>query len=550
MHITRLLVALLVLLSPVLAICQTPDNQIDTIYKVEENTPGFSIAVFKANDIILEKHYGIANLDYGIPITEETLFDIGSIAKQFTAYAILLLEQRGKLSIKDPANKYIKTLPHYKKGNPTIEQLLNQTSGIKEVDGIANIADLGRNDYLSQSQMMNFILKQKTLNFTPGDYFQYTNSNYILLAQIIAIVSGKSFSDFIQDDVFLPFGMEQTIKKTSTYDVIKNRAIGYIEDDGDFYKTHLHAFIYDGDGQVLTTPRDMHKWHLGLKQIESEYPELYKKMHTRAKLNNGNVIDYGLGVEFETHNGYQGIGFDGMILGGFVSKYLYFPELDIAFFTTQNTFDADFDEQFFELVDLYIPLNNTSQKLQSNEKHNNVNLSKNDLKKYEGHYLFMGNDVEESKINSIKLKNNELVVLTTSGNEITRLKPIGNHQFLFNDKHIQFDITSDETSYTYYDSENELPWLFKNYEPYSYNLDQLKKFEGQYFNADYQISKKIEFIDNKLYVFGRNGAFKNQIEPIAKDIFDYESDPITFVRDNNHAIIGLKILDVFFKKIQ
>ncbi|WP_369971854.1 serine hydrolase domain-containing protein [Psychroserpens sp. XS_ASV72] len=548
MNITRTLLILLTMI-PTFGFCQNLDAQIDKIYKVEDSIPGYSIIISKGEEILIEKQYGISNLDYDIPITNKTVFDIGSIAKQFTAYAILLLEEQGKLSIKEPAYKYIKNLPRYQKGNPTIEQLLNQTSGIKEVDGIAGIADLGRNDLLTQSQMMNFITKTKSLNFKPGEYFQYTNSNYILLADIISKVSGKSFADFMQEDVFEPFGMENTIKKTSTYTIIKNRAIGYIEDEGDFYKTHLHAFIYDGDGQVLTTPKDMFKWHLGLQKVKNEHSELYKKMHTKAKLNNGNIIDYGLGVEFETYNNYQAFGFDGMILGGFVSKYLYFPELDMMFFTTQNTFDSDFEEQFFQLVDLYIPNNNFNNKTKNNDRKKKVKLSKKELKLYEGSYLFTGSDVETIKTNTIQLNNEDLTVLTTDGEEITRLKPIGNHQFMFNDKLVVFDLKFDRKSYKYYDSENELPWLFKEYNPTIYNEKQLKEFEGQYFNADFQISKKIKLIDGKLFVFSRNGAWKNKIKPLYKDAFDYSSDLMIFIRDDYKKITGLKIMGIVFKKV-
>jgi len=548
MNKTQTVLILLTLL-PAFGVCQNIDSQIDKIYQVKNNAPGYSIIIAKGEEILLEKQYGISNLDYDIPITNKTVFDIGSIAKQFTAYAILVLEEQGKLSIKEPAFKYINNLPRYEKGNPTIEQLLNQTSGIKEVDGIAGIADYGRNDLLTQSQMMNFITKTASLNFKPGEYFQYTNSNYILLADIIAKVSGKSFADFMQEDVFKPFGMENTIKKTSTYSIIKNRAIGYVEDEGDFYKTHLHAFIYNGDGQVLTTARDMLKWHLGLQKVKNQYPELYKKMHTKAKLNNGNVLDYGLGVEFENYNNYQAFGFDGMILGGFVSKYLYFPDLDIMFFTTQNTFDSDFEEQFFQLVDLYIPNNNSNMAIKTNEKTKKVKLSKKELKMYEGRYIFSGSDIETIKINTICLKNDTLTVLTTDGEEITRLKPIGNHQFMFNDKLVVFDLNSDRKSYKYYDSENELPWQFKEYSTTTYNEEQLKAFEGQYFNADFQISKKIKFKGGKLFTFSRNGAWKNEIEPLYNDVFDYSFDLLTFVRDDNKKIIGLKIMGILFEKI-
>lgn len=539
---------LLVLLTKI-GYSQNVESKIDNLYQVKEGEPGFSIAVYQGNKIILEKQYGSANLDYNIPITPKTLFDVGSIAKQFTALAILLLEKQGKLSIKEPAYTYIQNLPRYQKGDPTIEQLLNQTSGIREVDLIAGIADFYMQDMLSQSQMLNFITKVKTLNFAPGDYFQYTNTNYVLLAEIVANASGKSFADFLYEDVFKPFKMENTIKKTSTYSIIKNRAIGYKEDQGQFYKAHLHAFIYNGDGQVLTTARDMFKWHMGLKKIKEQYPRLYKKMHTKARLNNGSKVNYGLGVEFETHNGYQAMGFDGMIIGGFVSKYLYFPELDMAFFTTQNTFEEDFEDRFFQLVDVYIAQKNSSKHTQETKPQKEVHLSRKELKQYEGNYLFIGSDDEDRKLNTIKLIDNNLAVLTLDGEVITKLKSLGNHRFLFNDKRVEFDIKSDRKNYKYFDSDTQLPWLFQTYTPYQYIKEELKEFEGQYFNADLQISKKIKLHHGKLYFYYRNGAWKDEMAPLSKDIFDISFKPIVFKRNKNQQIIGLEIMGILFRKL-
>lgn len=546
---TQVIVLLLALCFSNFTISQDLKAEVDRLYQVEQTEPGFSIAVYKGDKIVLEKQYGSANLDYDIPITEATVFDIGSIAKQFTAFAILLLEERKQLSITEPAYTYLEELPRYPKGDPTIEQLLNQTSGIREVDLLAGIVDLTTADLLSQSQMINLITKENNLNFKPGDYFQYTNSNYVLLAQIIATVSGKSFAEFMEEDVFEAFGMKNTVKKSSTSSIIKNRAIGYIEDEGAYYKTHLHSFIYHGDGQILTTPRDMFQWHMGLKEIKTKYPGLYTKMHTKARLNNGNTIDYGLGVEFETHNGHEAFGFDGMIKGGFVSKYLHFPALDLAFFTTQNTFDWDFTDRFFQLVDLYVPKKDSDDPESEVEGYHPVTLTERELKHYEGDYLFVGSDDADSKMNTVKTKGDELAVLTLDGDEITRLTPLGNHEFLFNDKRLVFDLQADQKRYAYYNSENELPWLFTSFSAYSHTPEELKAFEGHYFNKAYQISKKVQLEGDRLYFYYRNGAWKDAMEPLAKDLFELPFRPAEFIRNDLEEITGLKIMGIVFEKL-
>ncbi|PQV46869.1 CubicO group peptidase (beta-lactamase class C family) [Jejuia pallidilutea] len=536
------------LLIPKLATSQNIDSKIDSLYQVNSNQPGFSIAVFKGDEIILEKQYGIANLDYNVPITNETVFDIGSIAKQFTAAAILLLENEGKLSIEEPAYKYIDNLPRYKKGDPTIEQLLNQTSGIPEVDPYFYLADLSFNDLLTQSRVSNIIVNLKELNFKPGEYFEYTNANYILLANIIEKVSEKSFTAFLQDHIFSPLKMENTIKKNRTYDIIKNRAIGYIEDDGAYYKMHLHSAIYNGDGQIMTTARDMFKWHQGIRNATIGTPKLWKKMQTKAKLNDGTVIDFGLGVEFETHNGYNAMGFDGMIMGGFVSKYLYFPDLDMAFFTTQNTFEEDFEERFFQLVDLYIPNN---KQVNNNQKKENViiKLTNDALKKYEGNYIFLGNEYEDIKTGIIKLKKKILVLTTANGEEIGKLEPIGNQKFLMDGIIMEFDVKTNNKQYKFYANENEKPWLFKELEPYKHTELELKELAGIYLNKSLQVTKEIKFEDGKLHFHYGKGAYNVELEALSKNLFSIPNYPIQFIRNKNGKIISMKIMRLEFEKL-
>ena len=536
------------LLIPKFASSQNIDSKVDSLYQVNSNQPGFSIAVFKGDKIVLEKQYGIANLDYNVPITNETVFDIGSIAKQFTAAAILLLEHEGKLSIKEPAYKYINNLPRYKKGDPTIEQLLNQTSGIPEVDPYFYLADLSFNDLLTQSRVSNIIVNLKELNFKPGEYFEYTNANYNLLANIIEKVSEKPFAEYLQDHIFSPLKMENTIKKKSTSTIIKNRAIGYIEDDGAYYKMHLHSAIYNGDGQIMTTARDMFKWHQGIRNATIGTPELWKKMHTKAKLNDGTVIDFGLGVEFETHNGYNAMGFDGMIMGGFVSKYLYFPELDIAFFTTQNTFEEDFEERFFQLVDLYIPI---KKQVNTNQKKENViiKLPNNDLKKYEGNYIFLGNEYEDIKTGIIKLKKKILVLTTADGNEIGKLEPIGNQKFLMDGIIMEFDVQTNSKQYRFYANKSEKPWLFKEYKAYKHTELELKELEGIYLNKSLQVAKEIIFEDGKLQFYYGKGAYSVEIEALSYNLFSIPNYPIEFIRNKSGKIISMKIMGLEFKKI-
>ncbi|MEO0505794.1 MAG: serine hydrolase domain-containing protein [Bacteroidota bacterium] len=530
------------------AFSQTLESKIDLLYQVPEGAPGFSIAVFKGNQILMEKQYGNAHLDHDVPVTAETVFDIGSIAKQFTAAAIMLLEAEGKLSLSEPAHKYIKELPRYEKGDPTIEHLLNQTSGIKEVEDFLEVVDVFWRDYISHSMLLNIITKVDKLRFAPGEYFNYTNANYILLASIIEEVSDMSYESYLHKAIFEPLSMQNTLVNTDAYRTIKNRAIGYIEDEQEYYKSHYYGLLYKGDGQIITNPRDMFQWHLGIKNATIGSPELWKRMQTKAKLNNGTEINYGLGVEFETHNGHEAHGFDGMITSGFVSKYLYFPELDMAFFTTQNTFDWDFKERFFELVDLYVP---KTEKKQPNNAETIQEISSDDLQRYEGTYLFYRSD-EERKANTIQLKDGALYAYTLDGYEIAKLIPAGDHRFYFGedkDAILEFNLEGKTKQYTYDDFENEAPWVFQEYEPYEHSLEELKEFEGLYFNADFQIGKKLVVEDDVLFYYYRNGASKQRMGSLSKDLLEISISPIQFTRNEQGKVTSLEIMGLMFEKM-
>ena len=463
-----------------------------------------------------------------------------------------MLEEEGKLSIKDPAYKYIENLPRYKKGNPTIENLLNQTSGIKEVDPYWSVLDLTFYDYMSQSQVINIITNIKELKYKPGEYFHYTNANYILPANIIENVSGKSFADFIQEQIFLPLGMTNTVKFSSTYSIIKNRAIGYTEDVGKYNKTHFPSFVFNGDGEVLTTPRDMFKWHQGIKNASIGTSKLWNKMYTKAKLNNGKTINFGLGVEFETHNEYKGVGFDGMSKGGFVSKYLYFPELDLAFFTTQNKFEWDFRDRFFQFVDLFLKENETPIIKEENNLLKGVDLSEKELEQYEGKYLFFNNVNHQQR--EIKLLKGSLVYQTLDNEIIGNLIPIGNHEFVYvedgdNQSRIKFILSQKLKQFTFDNKDGEMPKLFNEFVPYGHSKTELSEYVGAFYNKEFQIGKEIKLEEGNLMYYFRNGAWKDQVTSISKDLFNTPPSEIRFERNENGEFIGFIMMGLEFEKL-
>ncbi len=171
----------------------SPDKQIDALFKEWDtsNTPGASVAVIQHGKLIFAKGYGIANLEYNIPIRPETIFHVASVSKQFTAMAVVLLESDGKLALDDDVHQYLPELPDY--GNKiTIRNLLQHTSGIRDQWQLLALAGWNLQDVITQDQALRLIFRQKELNFAPGTRNLYSNAGFTLLAEIVARVSGDA----------------------------------------------------------------------------------------------------------------------------------------------------------------------------------------------------------------------------------------------------------------------------------------------------------------------------------------------------------------------
>jgi len=175
----------------------------------EPDSPGCALAVIKDGKVVHERGYGCANLEYGTAVTPSSVFYIASVSKQFTAMSVLLLVQQGKLSLDDNIRMYLSEVPDF--GSViTIRHLIHHTSGLRDYEELLAMAGWRMDDVLTREHMLNMVSHQKELNFRPGDEYQYCNTGYCLLAEIIARVSGQSFSEFTDANIFRPLGMTNT----------------------------------------------------------------------------------------------------------------------------------------------------------------------------------------------------------------------------------------------------------------------------------------------------------------------------------------------------
>jgi len=222
-------------------------------------SPGCALGIYRNGKIIYAKGYGLANVEENVPITPQTVFDVGSISKQFTAASILLLEKQGKLRLDDDVRKYIPELPDYSGGGQkiTILHLLNHTSGLRDYVSLFLLAGIHYDNVTTDDDALGIIVRQKGLNFSPGNEWNYTNSDYLLLSQIVKRVSGKTLKDFAAENIFQPLGMMHSQFRSDHTSLISNRALAYEQGEDGAYKLSVSYAEENGDGMVHTSVEDL-----------------------------------------------------------------------------------------------------------------------------------------------------------------------------------------------------------------------------------------------------------------------------------------------------
>jgi len=331
---TRLLRPFLVICTvfflPVVAFAAT-DGVLDDIRALLAETyaadrPGAAVVIVENGEIIHQSGYGLANVELNVPISNDTVFRIGSVTKQFTAAGIMLLEQRGQLSTSDRIEKYLPDYPTH--GHViTIDNLLTHTSGIMSYTNIPDYMETEIRDDLTTEELID-VFDNLPMEYAPGDKWNYNNSGYVLLGAIIEAVSGHSYEDFIAEQIAGPLGLGSTVYGGPK--LIPNRASGYgMGDDGNIVNAGFLSMTQPhAAGSLLSTTGDLVKWHKALTGGEFIHDDSYMKMTSPFELNDGESHPYGYGLGLGTMRGRKLIAHGGGI-HGFTCYSMWLPDEDI-----------------------------------------------------------------------------------------------------------------------------------------------------------------------------------------------------------------------------
>jgi CubicO group peptidase (beta-lactamase class C family) len=320
----------------------SPDSAarwVDSIFSgfTAPGSPGCAVGVTRDGVLTLAKGYGVADLEHDTPITPDTRFYIASLSKQFTAMAVVLLEQDGRLSLDDSIRKWVPEVPSF--GGPiTLRQLLHHTSGLRDYFTLLAVSGWPSDGPLTEKQFLALVSRQRSLNFAPGDEFLYSNTGYALLSIVVKRASGLSLRDFAAKRIFAPLGMTHTEFRDDHTELIPQRAFGY-RPTVDGFRLSQPELDVVGDGGVYSTVNDLAKWDANFRSNRVGGKKGIALLEEPGRLNNGQVVPYALALTFGSVRGVKTLGHSGEY-AGYRSALLRFPDRGVSVITLCNTSGA------------------------------------------------------------------------------------------------------------------------------------------------------------------------------------------------------------------
>lgn len=508
---TRTLLTILaaILTFPATLFAQDPAQiaQIFASYQ-HRNTPGCAVGVDAPGRDTWTAAYGMADLEHAVANTPATVFEAGSVSKQFTAAAVLLLVQRGQVSLDDNIRKYFPEIPAYDRPI-TVRQLLNHTSGLRDWGEIEAIAGWPRTtrDY-SHAHVLEVISRQHALNYSPGDAWSYTNSGYNLSAMLVERVSGMSLQAFCRKEFFEPLGMSATQWRDDFRRIVPNRAIAYSLRGSEWRQDMPFEDIY-GNGGLLSTVGDLLKWNQNL-ETGKLYPSLFEQMQKPSTLTSGQSVKYGLGFFLNDFQSLAQVSHAGAT-AGYRAWLGRIPAKHLSVAILCNAGSANTYEQSTQILGLYLGLAKPDPPASPKDAKPGLYRSVRDR-------------------GTVKVEYSEGQV-TLDGNPIdTPVRFAGGKMFMSN---------------SVYGED-----IWEQVEP-STPAD-LTAFPGTYSSDEAEITLRVTLENGKLLLH-RRPATSVELKPTYADAFDSDLGNIHFLRDASGKVVAFslgegRVWDLQFKR--
>ncbi len=514
-----------------------------------DDAPGCALGIIQDGELVYARGYGMANLEYDIPNSSESVFRIGSTSKQFTAACIVLLSQEGKLSLDDPLSKFFPDFPAYA-DTITVLNLLNHTSGVRDYLQLSYLKGLVGDAWYSDDDVMTWLVNQTDLNFRPGAEYIYSNSGYWLLGQIVEEASGQNMADYAQEKIFGPLEMDNTHFHNDHNRIVKNRASGYAPKEDGGYEISMTTLNMIGDGGIFTSIDDILIWDNAFYSSDVLNQDFWETMTTKGVLNNGEEIDYATGLIISEYKGLNVVSHGGAFVG-FRAELMRFPDEKTSIAIFANRADANPSRKARQVADVLF-----ADKLEEpssdpgTEEEDKIGTGDPEYTtaQIEGSY-----ELEPGVVADITAKGDTLNVLQNwNQSEYPILRKEGN-VFVITGQPIEFIFTDleDDKTMTLTVLQGGSTFTAKRKDPIDLSSINLTDYVGSFYSAELLANYDFSIVDEELKLKVGSREFTCTSADI--DIVTCQMGTIQFKRVGDN-VIGLeldsgRVINVQFEKV-
>jgi len=527
------------------AYAQDKTAEIDKIFNwAKPDAPGCAVAVSRNGKPVVSRAYGAADLERDVPLSPNSIFDIGSVRKQFVAAAVLVLVEDGKLSLSDDIRKHFPELPDY--GHKiTVDQLLTHTSGLRDWTGLRPLLG-GKVD-----DVVGLILRQRGLNFAPGEEWSYSNSGYVLLTDLVARASGMSFPEFARKRLFEPLGMKTTSSPADLRDVIKNRALGY-EKEGSSWRVGMYVGNErgSGGGAVLGTAADLVIWNDALTSGRLG-AFVTGKLQEPARLNNGRKLGYARGLFVDTHRGSPLVSHSGGA-GGYSAWLGRLPAQGISIAVLCNSDEANATALARRVGDQFLPAPDskaaeTAIALAATAEGAGATIA--DLNSKAG--LFVSERSGEPLrliVNNGRLQIPGLRAALVPVSKDRFRNPGGDLSFMSQDEFELNFLSQDEFELKSMEGQTT---RYARAKPFAPTAVELQAFAGRYANDETGSAFRVVPGKDGLMVHLEGSSGKgSEIRPVSRDTFQISRVTVRFLRDRDGKVVAFDYSNPLVRNIK
>ena len=516
---------------------QSTNPRMDSIFAAfdKRDTPGCAVAVSDGGRTIFAKGYGMASLEHDLPITPTSAFYAASVSKQFTAFAVAMLAEQGKLSLDDDIRKWIPEVPNFGK-TITVRHLIHHTSGLRDYFGLLGMTGWPNDGPVTEAQFLDLVSRQKALNFDPGARSLYSNTGYVLLSILVKRVSGKSLREFADQAMFAPLGMTNSHFRDDHTMLVKNRAFAYSPSGGG-WQMNVPGFDVVGDGGLFTTVEDLARWARNFDDRTVGGEALTARVLTRGRLASGDSISYAYGL---VHNVYRGqpVIEHGGAYGGYRTNLLRFPaqRFAVAVLCNASTANAAQLSQAVATGFLGDRLGTVMAGApgSSSVAASTIKLSRDQLTRHAGAYW----DAKSETLRRIEARDSTLVVLGTP----IVLSPVSETSFrasLINAT-VAFAVDRDGSATMEEIAATGDKSTYKRMPAPKTDAGRLADFTGDYISDELDTTWRMEPSGVALKL--RRRALPDiTLQPVFPDAFNSPGGVIRFVRGANGRVTGFVI---------